>query len=221
MITIFAAECRQNNKNCFYPHRIEVTDAESLKKAVSQDYTCAEFKGNRRSIDNFIRADCIGFDVDNDFSDVPAEWILPQDIAEFFSGTTFWIHYSRSNMREKNGKEARPKFHVMFPIAPCNSAEKYAAMKQAVQKMFPYFDAQALDPARFFFGTEDPDVEYWEGVRDLTGFLEKRGGVARDVCTAIARGRRSCSPHWCSIQRASVRGLSETRDAARMIYPSL
>ena len=189
MITLYTAECRQNNKNCFYPHRIEVTDEESLKKAVSKDYTCAEFKGNRRSIDNFIQADCVGFDVDNDFSDVPAEWILPHDIAEFFSGTTFWIHYSRSNMREKNGKEARPKFHVMFPIAPCNSAEKYAAMKQAVQKMFPYFDAQALDPARFFFGTEDPEVEYWEGVRDLTGFLEKRGGVARDVCTAIARER--------------------------------
>ncbi len=173
MIKIFTADCRQNNKNCYYPHQIEVTDAEGLKKAVSKDYTCAEFKGNRRSIDNFIRADCIGFDVDNDFSDVPAEWILPQDIAEFFSGTTFWIHYSRSNMREKNGKEARPKFHVMFPIALCNSAEKYAAMKQTVQKMFPYFDAQALDPARFFFGTEDPEVEYWEGVRDLTEFMEK------------------------------------------------
>ena len=192
MIILYTAECRQNNKNCYYPHRMEVTDAESLKKAVSKDYTCAEFKGNRRSIDNFIQADCVGFDVDNDFSDVPAEWILPQDIAEFFSGTTFWIHYSRSNMREKNGKEARPKFHVMFPIAPCNSAEKYAAMKQAVQRMFPYFDAQALDPARFFFGTEEPDVEYWEGVRDLTGFMEKRGGVARDVCTAIARGTTGC-----------------------------
>ena len=87
MIILYTADCRQNNKNCFYPHRMEVTDAESLKKAVSQDYTCAEFKGNRRSIDNFIRADCVGFDVDNDFSDVPAEWILPHDIAEFFSGT--------------------------------------------------------------------------------------------------------------------------------------
>ena len=184
MITIFTAECRQNNKNCYYPHRIEVTDAESLKKAVSQDYTCAEFKGNRRSIDNFIQADCVGFDVDNDFSDVPAEWILPQDIAEFFSGTTFWIHYSRSNMREKDGKEARPKFHVMFPITPCMNTAEYAAMKQAVQRMFPYFDGQALDAARFFFGTEAPEVEYWEGVRDLTGFLEKRGGAARPESSA-------------------------------------
>ena len=174
MITLFAADCRQNNKNCYYPHRIEVTDAESLKKAVSQDYTCAEFQGNRRSIDNFVQADCVGFDVDNDFSDVPAEWILPKDIAEFFSGTTFWIHYSRSNMREKDGKEARPKFHVMFPITPCSDAAEYAAMKQNVQKMFPYFDGQALDAARFFFGTEDPEVEYCEEARDLTEFLRKK-----------------------------------------------
>ena len=174
MITLFAADCRQNNKNCYYPHRFEVTNAESLKKAVSQDYTCAEFQGNRRSIDNFVQADCVGFDVDNDFSDVPAEWILPKDIAEFFSGTTFWIHYSRSNMREKDGKEARPKFHVMFPITPCSDAAEYAAMKQTVQKMFPYFDGQALDAARFFFGTEDPEVEYCEGARDLTEFLRKK-----------------------------------------------
>ena len=210
MITIFTAECRQNNKNCCYPHRVEVTDAESLKKAVSQDYTCAEFKGNRRSIDNFIQADCVGFDVDNDFSDVPAEWILPQDIAEFFSGTTFWIHYSRSNMREKDGKEARPKFHVMFPITPCSDAAEYAAMKQAVQKLFPYFDGQALDAARFFFGTEDPEVEYWEGVRDLTGFLEKRGfSSPRGECIASARERPQAP---CKRATERSEALSESQE---------
>ena len=210
MIIIFTADCRQNNKNCFYPHRIEVTDAESLKKAVSKDYTCAQFRDNRRSIDNFIRANCIGFDVDNDFSDVPAEWILPQDIAEFFSGTTFWIHYSRSNMREKNGKEARPKFHVMFPIAPCSNAAEYAAMKQAVQRMFPFFDGQALDAARFFFGTEEPEVEYWEGVRDLTGFLERRGfSSPRGECIASARERPQAP---CKRATERSEALSESQE---------
>ncbi|MBP3210676.1 MAG: primase C-terminal domain-containing protein, partial [Oscillospiraceae bacterium] len=96
-------------------------------------------------------------------------------------------------MREKNGKEARPKFHVMFPIAPCSNAAEYAAMKQAVQRMFPFFDGQALDAARFFFGTEEPEVEYWEGVRDLTGFLEKRGfSSPRGECIASARGSTCC-----------------------------
>ena len=193
MITLFTADTRQNRKNCRYPHRIAVTDAESLKKAVSRDYTCAQFKGCRRSVENFLRSDCVGFDVDNDFSDIPAEWILPRDIAEFFSGTTFWVHYSRSNMRSKNGKEARPKFHVLFPIRPCDDAEAYAALKQTVQKIFPYFDAQALDAARFFFGTEDPETEYWEGVRDLTEFLERRGvNSARGACTAGAREGTCC-----------------------------
>ena len=187
MITLYAADCRQNNKNCFYPYRVEVTDSESLKQVVVKDYVCAEFLNNRRSIETFVRSDCIAFDVDNDFSDIPAEWILEKDIMEFFSGVTFWLHYSRSNMVEKNGKEARPKFHVIFPIKPMSNAEEYALLKQAVQKIFPYFDAQALDAARFFFGTENPKVAYCEGVRDLTEFMEKRGIVLRSECSATAR----------------------------------
>ena len=175
MITLFTAECRQNNRNCVYPHRVEVSDEVTLKQAVALDYVCAEFRENRRSIDNFVRCDCLAFDVDNDHSDLPAEWILPKDVAEFFSGVTFWVHFSRSNMKEKNGKEPRPKFHVFFPIRECRSAQQCASLKQAVQRIFPYFDEQALDAARFFFGTEDPEVEYWEGIRDLTEFLEKRG----------------------------------------------
>ena len=195
MITLFVADSRQNNKNCFYPHRIEVTDEASLKQAVSRDYVCAEFIGNKRSINNFIRCDCLAFDVDNDHSDIPAEWVFSKDIAETFSGVTFWVHFSRSNMKEKNGKEPRPKFHVFFPIRECRSAEQCAALKQAVQKFFPYFDEQALDAARFFFGTEDPEVEYWEGIRDLSEFLEKRflvlpspggeGGTARAVTDEV------------------------------------
>ena len=217
MITLFTADTRQNRKNCRYPHRIAVTDAESLKKAVSRDYTCAQFKDCRRSVENFLRSDCVGFDVDNDFSDIPAEWILPRDIAEFFSGTTFWVHYSRSNMRSKNGKEARPKFHVLFPIRLCEDAEAYAALKQAVQKIFPYFDAQALDAARFFFGTEDPEVEYWEGVKDLTEFLEKRGlSSPRGECLAsalselnIPLGQRNNAMHRFAVKALKRYGNSE------------
>ena len=139
MITLFTAECRQNNRNCVYPHRVEVSDEVTLKQAVALDYVCAEFRENRRSIDTFVRCDCLAFDVDNDHSDLPAEWILPKDVAEFFSGVTFWVHFSRSNMKEKNGKEPRPKFHVFFPIRECRSAQQCASLKQAVQRIFLYF----------------------------------------------------------------------------------
>ena len=174
MITLYAADCRQNNKNCVYPHRIEVTDAESLKKAVAHDYVCAEYSENRRSIDRFVQADCLAFDVDNDHSDDPNEWILPKDVADFFGGVEFWVHYSRSNQREKNGKEPRPKFHVLFSIDRCSDADCYAALKQEIFRIFPYVDGQALDAARFFFGTDEPNVEFWPGVRNLSDFLRKR-----------------------------------------------
>ena len=73
------------------------------------------------------------------------------------------VHFSRSHMKAKNGRTARPKFHVFFPIEECTGAEEYAAMKQRVYEYFPYFDAQALDAARFFFGTENPEIECYEG----------------------------------------------------------
>ena len=217
MITLFTAECRQNNRNCVYPHRVEVSDEVTLKQAVALDYVCAEFRENRRSIDTFVRCDCLAFDVDNDHSDLPGEWILPKDVAEFFSGVTFWVHFSRSNMKEKNGKEPRPKFHVFFPIRECRSAQQCASLKQAVQRIFPYFDEQALDAARFFFGTEDPEVEYWEGIRDLTEFLEKRGipvapqreELPDEVFSVIPAGERNRTMHRFAVRTLKHFGRTE------------
>ena len=217
MITLFTAECRQNNRNCVYPPRVEVSDEVTLKQAVALDYVCAEFRENRRSIENFVRCDCLAFDVDNDHSDIPAEWILPKDVAEFFSGVTFWVHFSRSNMKEKNGKEPRPKFHVFFPIRECRSAQQCASLKQAVQRIFPYFDEQALDAARFFFGTEDPEAEYWEGIRDLTEFLEKRGipvapqrvGLPDEVFSVIPAGERNRTMHRFAVRTLKHFGRTE------------
>ncbi len=173
MITLFTSDVRQQAQNCRYPHKVEVVDRDSLAKAVSHDYVCAEYKGGYRSLENFVWSDCLAFDVDNDHSELPAEWVEPRDVAEAFPGVEFWVHYSRSNMQEKNGKGARPKFHVLFPIAECRDAGEYAALKQRVFRMFPYFDEQALDAARFFFGTEKPEMEVWEGVRNLTEYLNK------------------------------------------------
>lgn len=45
-------------------------------------------------------------------------------------------------------------------------------MKKSINSMFPYFDKQALDSARFFFGTNDPKVEWHSGTITLPEFLE-------------------------------------------------
>ena len=75
-------------------------------------------------------------------------------------------------MREKNGKAARPKFHVLFPITRMTDAVAYSNMKKLVNTIFPYFDSNALDAARFFFGTTNTEVELYEGNINLTEFLE-------------------------------------------------
>ena len=163
MFTIYYANTRNDPKNCRYPNRLSDLSDGALKEAFSHDYVCAEYKGNYRNASNFIRSNCLAFDVDNDHSDDPADWLTPEDLRDPFKGVEMIIHFSRSHMKAKNSRLARPKFHVFFPIEECTSAEQYAAMKQKVYEYFPYFDAQALDSARFFFGTENPEIESYEG----------------------------------------------------------
>lgn len=173
MFTIYSSDYTGNPGNCSYPHKHTITDLESLKAAVTHDYVCAEYRNNYRNGENFIGTDCLPVDCDNDHSENPDDWVMPADVFEAFPGVTFAVHYSRSNMREKNGKTARPKFHVLFPIDHMTDAVAYSNMKKLVNTVFPYFDTNALDAARFFFGTSNPEVELYEGSINLTEFFEE------------------------------------------------
>ena len=116
MFTLYSADFINAPSNCSYPHKFEITDAAALADAVKRDYVCAEYMNNYRSGDNFLGSDCLPVDCDNDHSENPADWVTPADVQAAFPGITFAVHYSRFHMREKNGKPARPKFHVLFPI---------------------------------------------------------------------------------------------------------
>ncbi len=172
MFTVYHSDFTGAPSNCSYPHKVVITDSASLTAAVGRDYVCAEYKNYYRNGDNFIGSDCLPVDCDNDHSENPEEWLLPANVMEAFPGVTFAVHYSRSNMREKNGKPARPKFHVLFPINRVTNAACYSDMKKLVNAIFPYFDTKALDAARFFFGTNSPEVEIYEGSMNLSEFLE-------------------------------------------------
>ena len=54
-------------------------------------------------------------------------------------------------------------------------------MKRLVNTIFPYFDTQALDAARFFFGTTTADVEIREGSMNLTDFLQDTDAFDQDM----------------------------------------
>lgn len=172
MFTIYSADTAGIPSNCLYPHKHHITDDSSLKKAVLTDYVCAEYKNSYRSNSNFIGSDCLPVDCDNDHSENPEDWVTPDDVANAFPGVSFAVHFSRSNNKAKKGKTARPKFHVLFPIDYVSDPTIYSEMKKQVNSLFPYFDTQALDAARFFFGTSDAEVQIYPGFMNLTDYLK-------------------------------------------------
>lgn len=198
MFTLYSADFIGNPSNCSYPHQTVIMDANNLKAAVSHDYVCAEYKNHYRNGDNFISADCLPVDCDNDHSENPKEWVTPKNVMGAFPGVSFAVHYSRFHKREKNGKPARPKFHVLFPIDRVTDASLYSDMKKLVNSIFPYFDTKALDAARFFFGTADSNVELYPGRMNLTEFLNGEdfdknlsGGYEND--SVIPEGSRNAT----------------------------
>ena len=171
MFTLYSANYINSPGNCSYPHKITVTDEDTLIAAVSHDYVCAEYMNHYRNGENFIGSDCLPIDCDNDHSENPTDWVTPADVQAAFPSITFAVHYSRFHMREKNGKPARPKFHVLFPIECITDPAAYSEMKKLVNTIFPYFDTKALDAARFFFGTAEPKVEILPGEMTLSEYL--------------------------------------------------
>ena len=116
LFTLYGASCRGNAKNSIYPYKYEIQNLEDFLKVADKDFVCAQYSDNRRSSDNFIGADCICMDCDNSHSDNKKDWKTPEDVRDAFPNVPFIVHYSRNHMKVKNGKAARPKFHVIFPI---------------------------------------------------------------------------------------------------------
>ena len=173
MFTIYSADVTGNSGNCSYPHKHIILDEDSLKAAVCHDYVCAEYKNSYRNGDNFIGSDCLPVDCDNDHSENPEDWVTPEDVMQAFPNVTFAVHYSRSHNKVKNGKPARPKFHILFSIDYLTNPTLYKDMKKLVNSMFPYFDDNALDSARFFFGTSNAKVKIYPGSMNLSEFLNE------------------------------------------------
>lgn len=163
---------RENGKNTIYPYKAEISSPEDLEKVMHYDHMCAKCKGNRRKGDNFVSADCSMFDVDNTDSDDPKKWTTPKDVQKAFPDVMFFVSYSRNHMKEKDGKAPRPKFHVYFPDATYDDANKYSKHKEKVCQYFTAFDPNAKDATRVFFGVEQPKVEYFSGTQLLSEFME-------------------------------------------------
>ena len=96
-ITLYTANCRENQYNTRYPVRREIATLDDLKAAVEYDQVFAEYLGNHRSITDFIRSDCLPFDCDNDHSDIKRRDIHGND----GTGQTDYAAFQTQGARNK------------------------------------------------------------------------------------------------------------------------
>jgi putative DNA primase/helicase len=204
--TVSSAECRGNAKNCNFPNELIIKDQEGFTRVCQQDHVLGVFKNHYRSVKNFIKADALGMDCDNDHSDNPADWKTPEDVHKAFKDVPFYVCYSRNHMKKKKGKSARPRFHIIFPIDEMTDSTAYAALKKQVHTVFPFFDGNALDAARLFFGTADPQVEFYAGSVSLNTYLQvQKKKIAQEFSSPpdeeiIPEGKRNATLHKFAVK---------------------
>ena len=170
-MTIYDAATVGSRSNCVYPNPVTVTDADTMRQAAAFDHVCAAYKQNYRSVDNFLKADCLPMDCDNDHSDDPDDWLTPFDVAMDFPGVGMIFVYSKSHMKQKGKRGPRPRFHVYFICTETTNSEIYSSWKDRLIADYPYFDDGAKDSARFLFGVKDAVVEVYDGEITIDAFL--------------------------------------------------
>ena len=146
----------QNVKNKLYPELVTIKDLADLKDAAQYDHVAAEYQDNLRSVENFLRADCVIMDIDNDGTENKAEWINAPKMAKIFPNVEFYVIFSRNDEKQKKDFSPRPRFHVYFPLRQkITDAGQLRDLKEKLLKICPAFDPAAKDAARFLFGVKE------------------------------------------------------------------
>ena len=99
---------------------------------------------------------------------------------------------------------------MLFPIDRVTDATLYSDMKKLVNSIFPYFDTKALDAARFFFGTQEPNVELYPSRMNLTEFLNDDEFDAdlpgrHEMDVVIPEGSRNATMSFCRYRHKEIR----------------
>lgn len=157
--TLYCSDGQGDFLNTVYKHRREINSINDLKAAAAFDHVAAAYRDHTRKNENFIKADCVMFDVDNTETDRAADWITYDTLRADFPDVEYFTVTSRNHMREKNHKAPRPKFHVYFPIEPITDGTECGALKAVTKEVYSYFDKYAADTARFFFGNPQAEIK--------------------------------------------------------------
>ncbi|HEM5235923.1 TPA: DNA primase [Streptococcus suis] len=168
--TLFTSGQTGNQLTTHYPNQVSVVDEQSLRQAVQFDHVAASYQNNTRSTANFLHSDVVVMDIDNDHTENPSDWITADMLEEIFDDYQFALVTSRNHMLVKGTKAARPKYHIYFPIETITDAQTYVALKEELVNQYGFFDDNAKDAARFFFGNPQSEVlwhDSWLTIDDI------------------------------------------------------
>ena len=143
-----------------YPNQVVISDEATLLAVSQFDHVAGLFTNNTRSNANFIKSDVLVMDIDNDHTENSDEWVTEEQLKDIFADYSFALVTSRSHMQEKGGKSSRPKFHIYFQIEEVTDKDLYTAMKEELVNSYKFFDTNAKDAARFFFGNTRAQVTW-------------------------------------------------------------
>ncbi|MCH3914704.1 MAG: primase alpha helix C-terminal domain-containing protein, partial [Acidaminococcaceae bacterium] len=192
--TLYDANCSGQAKNCKYPRKCLISNAEDLAAVAAFDHVTARFNKNYRSKANFIECDADVLDCDNDHSDNSTEWIYPEMYEGLFKDVSYVVVPSRNDGKPKNNRSARPRHHVYFPHKKITSLKDCEDLKKAIYDFAPFFDDGAIDGARFIFGCETKGIIWHEGSKSIDEFLAEKGFADFDKATEnIQEGSRNKS----------------------------
>lgn len=128
---------------------VEVVSIDDLVKHVTtSNYSMGVFKNNYRTKKNFLEAQAIAIDVDNDG---PSDNYTIGQAAEKFAQFKHIISPSKSHQKDKNGKVADRFRVILFLDQAITDPKDFQATWKSIYDGYPAADRACKDASRFFF----------------------------------------------------------------------
>lgn len=137
----------KSDKTTFTP--VEINSLQDLvNHATKHDYSMGVFKDNYRNKKNFIEAQAIAIDVDNDG---PNDNYTIEEATEVFADYRHIICPSKSHRIDKNGKVADRFRVILFLNETVTDAKDFQATWKKIYEFYPAADRACKDASRFFY----------------------------------------------------------------------
>lgn len=130
---------------------VEINDLNDFANiSCKSNISTSIFKDGKRNISNFISAECIGLDIDNDNKKGTPVITLDQ-ARKVFSQYKHLILASKSHNIEKNGIVAERFRIILFPDHAITNSNDFYCTWFWLKEQFPWIDNQCKDPSRFWY----------------------------------------------------------------------